>query len=445
MVDEYPLDSEHSERSESETADTYAGASPDMLPVIYGHQLSTNNTVNLAIAAWLHAKFQRSRSAKTQSTYSAILQAFRALLLARGLDLDAADPRHVAASAGISVQAQMNAIELADLVAERTRALALAAQAYASQPATTRYGARAVAATTANLRLAAISSFYRYALRHDFLRGDNPIERVERQMVQSYAAAHPLAYDDLRTRLAEIDLATPAGLRDYALLLLGLHTGRRLSELAGLRREHIVIRASRVEITWVRCKGGKTMRDDLPRKGAQGIAAEALIAWVMRLYGEDGQTEPLLSQDKLRDVAQPTRHDGQHLLVTTMQAGALGPATAAQQRRERPIWISLATRNGTFGHPLSIRAIAFINEQRLGASKVHTLRHTFARGLEDAGAKVSEIQARLGHADLGTTGRYLAQLHAGENPHLARLSHLYGLEDRLKTSTKTSTEPPEDE
>jgi integrase len=128
-----------------------------------------------------------------------------------------------------------------------------------------------------------------------------------------------------------------------------------------------------------------------------------------------------------------------------MQAGALGPATAAQQRRERPIWISLATRNGTFGHPLSIRAIAFINEQRLGASKVHTLRHTFARGLEDAGAKVSEIQARLGHADLGTTGRYLAQLHAGENPHLARLSHLYGLEDRLKTSTKAPTEPPEDE
>ena len=445
MVDEYPLDSEHSERAASETADTYAGASPDMLPVIYDHQLSANDTVNLAIAAWLHAKFQRSRSAKTQSTYSAILQAFRALLLARGLDLDAADPRHVAASAGISVQAQMNAIELADLVAERTRALALAAQAYASQPATTRYGARAVAATTANLRLAAISSFYRYALRHDFLRGDNPIERVERQMVQSYAAAHPLAYDDLRTRLAEIDLATPAGLRDYALLLLGLHTGRRLSELAGLRREHIVIRASRVEITWVRCKGGKTMRDDLPRKGAQGLAAEALIAWVMRLYGEDGQTEPLLSQDKLRDVAQPTRHDGQRLLVTTMQAGALGPATAAQQRRERPIWISLATRNGTFGHPLSIRAIAFINEQRLGASKVHTLRHTFARGLEDAGAKVSEIQARLGHADLGTTGRYLAQLHAGENPHLARLSHLYGLEDRLKTSTKTSTEPPEDE
>ena len=413
------------------------------LPVVYDGQMSAEDTMNLAVAAWLHAKFQRSRSLKTQSTYAAILQAFRTLLQVRGLDLDAADPRHITASVAITPEAG----ELADLVAERTRALALAAQAYAAQPATTRYGARPVAATTANLRLAAISSFYRYALRHDFLRGDNPIERVERQMVQAYAAAHPLAYDELRARLSEIDLTDPAGLRDYALLLLGLHTGRRLSELAGLRREHIVIRTSRVEITWVRCKGGKTMRDELPRRGAPGLAAEALIAWVMRLYGEDGETEPLLPlnapvatarpqkrrSEEPRSVEEDVAVDGQLVPIPT-HAGALSATAAAPPRRERPVWISLARRNGTFGHPLSIRAIALINERRLGVSKVHSLRHTFARGLEDAGAKVSEIQARLGHADLGTTGRYLAQLHAGENPHLARLSHLYGLEDRLRRS-----------
>lgn len=430
------------------------------LPVVYGGRISAEDTMNLAIAAWLHAKFQRSRSIKTRTTYSAILQAFRAQLLARGLDLDAADPRRVSADTPeADTREPLSAIELADLAAGRTRALALAVQAYAAQPATTRFGVRPVAATTANLRLAAISSFYRYALRHDFLRGDNPVERVERQAVQSYAAARPLAYEDLRTRLAEIDLATAAGLRDYALLLLGLHTGRRLSELAGLRREHIIIRASRVEITWVRCKGGKTMRDELPRKGAQGLAAEALIAWVMRLYGEDGATEALLSPELQRGrqhhesqdqgnsetVGFAAQHasDGQLTLAATVPGGAIGPVLAGQIRRERPVWISLATRNGTFGHALSIRAIALINEQRLGTSKVHTLRHTFARGLEDAGAKVSEIQARLGHADLGTTGRYLAQLHAGENPHLARLSHLYGLEDRLRNQPTQPTPPEE--
>ena len=433
-----------------------ADAPREALPVVFDGPLSAEDTMNLAVAAWLHAKFQRSRSVKTQSTYSAIVQAFRSQLQARGLDLDAADPRRVAADVGTA----LNTSQHADVIAERTRGLALAAQAYAAQPATTRYGARPVAATTANLRLAAISSFYRYALRHDFLRGDNPIERVERQMVQAYAAARPLAYDELRARLAEIDISAPAGLRDYALLLLGLHTGRRLSELAGLRREHIVIRANHIEVTWARCKGGKTMRDDLPRRGVQGLAAEALIEWIMRLYGEDGQTEPLLSLDAKHDIhLTRTRHNeapnhpgqperaGERRLVSlsAIHAGTLSARVEPPPPRERPVWISLARRNGTFGHPLSIRAIAQINERRLGVSKVHTLRHTFARGLEDAGAKVSEIQARLGHADLGTTGRYLAQLHAGENPHLARLSHLYGLEDRLKRQPQPPHPASEDE
>jgi integrase len=437
------------------------GASARPLPVIIESNSARADTLNLAIAAWLHAKFQRSRSVKTQTTYSAILHAFRSQLLTRGLDLDAADPRRVGADLDAQAAPDGNATLIGDAVAERSRALALAAQAFAAQPAATRYGARPIAPTTANLRLAAISSFYRYALRQDFLRGSNPIERVERQAVQSYAAARPLAYDDLREHLAAIDLSTPAGLRDYALLLLGLHTGRRVSELAGLRREHIVIRASRVEITWMRCKGGKTLRDELPRKGAQGLAAEALVAWVMRLYGEDGETEPLLTPELLHPTqlrggkegsrlahVPPPGNRGERALVSTSppgtstgMPGVLGPTAAGQMRPERPVWISLALRNGTYGHPLSIRAIALINELRLGTSKVHTLRHTFARGLEDAGAKVSEIQARLGHADLGTTGRYLARLHAGENPHLARLSHLYGLEDRLKPGSQPS--PPE--
>ncbi len=397
-----------------------AGGTP-LLTLIHGGA-GDAGTIELAIAAWLHAKEQKSQSVKTRSTYEAILTEFRQGLRAEGLDLDATDPRRVRAllafrrdghrtegggtpGAGLSTEA------VEQFIAERTTALALAAQAYANRPASTPYGARPVAATTANLRLAALSSFYTYALRHDLLRGSNPISRIERRRVQAYASAHPLAYEDLRERLGAIDLTTPAGLRDYALLLLGLHTGRRLSELAGLRREHLVIRPSRVEITWVRCKGGKVMRDELPREGPQGLAAEALVAWVLRLYGEDGRFDPL--------VPAPT----QALVAAAATVGRSGRAALGG----RPIWISLAVRNHTFGRPLSLRAIATICDRRLGTSKVHALRHTFARGLEDAGAKVSEIQARLGHEDLGTTGRYLAQLQQGENRHLRRLSALYGL------------------
>ena len=189
--------------------------------------------------------------------------------------------------------------------------------------------------------------------------------------------------------------------------------------------------------------------------------------WVLALYGEDGRTSPLIAPNAPGASGAPGSADGQsgqhdrsHTRgqiprqpiaahsglsqevgtspATTTALSTLRQAPTRQAPQERPIWISLA-RNGTYGHALTLQAIADVCEQRLGTRKVHALRHTFARGLEDAGAKVSEIQARLGHEDLGTTGRYLAQLHQGENPHLGRLSRLYGLERRSSSGGQGET------
>ncbi|KAB8333770.1 site-specific integrase [Scytonema tolypothrichoides VB-61278] len=44
------------------------------------------------------------------------------------------------------------------------------------------------------------------------------------------------------------------------------------------------------------------------------------------------------------------------------------------------------------------------------------LRHSFAYGMRKAGTKDSEVQPRLGHASLSTTGYYLAQLDHAANP-----------------------------
>jgi integrase len=49
--------------------------------------------------------------------------------------------------------------------------------------------------------------------------------------------------------------------------------------------------------------------------------------------------------------------------------------------------------------------------------------------MEDAGAKVSTIQSRLGHSSLATTGQYLAALHQAENEHAAQIAEMFGLED----------------
>ncbi len=47
--------------------------------------------------------------------------------------------------------------------------------------------------------------------------------------------------------------------------------------------------------------------------------------------------------------------------------------------------------------------------------------------MEDSGAKVSDIQARLGHTSLATTGRYLAALKQAENTHGETLAELFGI------------------
>ncbi len=77
---------------------------------------------------------------------------------------------------------------------------------------------------------------------------------------------------------------------------------------------------------------------------------------------------------------------------------------------------------------MTTQAIADVCQKRLGISKVHSLRHTFAKAMEDSGAKVSEIQARLGHSSLATTGRYLAALSQADNAHAEALVGLFGIE-----------------
>ena len=49
--------------------------------------------------------------------------------------------------------------------------------------------------------------------------------------------------------------------------------------------------------------------------------------------------------------------------------------------------------------------------------------------MEETGAKVSDIQSRLGHESLATTGRYLAALKRAENPQAAALAKLLGFDD----------------
>lgn len=272
-------------------------------------------------------------------------------------------------------------------------AVALAAQAWAKG---SKRG-RAVKPTTVAHRLAVLSSFYAFVLRRRLLPlVENPIELVERSQVESYAEAQALDPAAVRTTLAVLKaeaigdgLGGDLAARDLALLRVALTTGRRVAELAALRWRDLATDGTRVTLTVQRAKGGKLMRDSL----AGDVAAD-LLRWLRRYYGT-----------ALADLPADT-----------------------------PLWPVLkgggVAGRGRVGAALSAQGIAEVVARRLGTHP-HALRHSFAQAMERAGATVSTIQARLGHSNLATTGRYLTQLSRAENAHAEALARLFGAEEAM--------------
>ena len=89
-----------------------------------------------------------------------------------------------------------------------------------------------------------------------------------------------------------------------------------------------------------------------------------------------------------------------------------------------PIWACLSHR--AWGAPLSVRSFSRVCAAYLDTGKVHVTRHTFARTMEDAGAKVSEISMRLAQENPAVVGRYLARLRREDNRYADSLVKLYG-------------------
>ncbi len=235
------------------------------------------------------------------------------------------------------------------------------------------------APSTYNHRLAVVSSFYSFAAKRGML-STNPITAVERRPAQSYASASAIKPPSIKSLLADIDRSESAGLRDYALLSVALQTGRRLAEIAGMRWAHLQLDGDRVRIHFPRAKGAKVMNDTL-----SVATSRALLTWLHSTYGAE--------------------------------LASLSP--------DAPIWRSLS-RNSA-GAALTTRALQAICEARMG-THFHALRHSFAHGMEDAGAKLSEIQQRLGHSNAATTSRYLSALRSDENPHGEQLAGMFGIE-----------------
>lgn len=301
------------------------------------------------IAGWIQEKRDLSESSDTELAYITTLFQFRALLQSAQRDLDA-DPREVAP----------------------------AAQGWAGHST---HPGKSVAAGTYNQRLAILSSFYKYAIRHEVLHY-NPIERVMRRKQGRKDAARPIPTSRVKEGFAHIDRTVAEGRRDYTLLVIALATGRRADELAGLRYGDIAWHGETSTLTWRRCKGNEQLVNILPER-----TTTILRDYLYAVYGAE--------------------------------IGTLAPDAA--------VWPSYSHHNT--GQAIGYKTVSRICEKYLGTSKVHATRHTWAVTMHKQGASLSEIGRGLGHKNLKTTSDYMQEQLGYENPYAHALEDAYGIEE----------------
>jgi site-specific recombinase XerD len=212
-----------------------------------------------------------------------------------------------------------------------------------------------------NARLAAIHSFFRYAAmqcpEHSAL-----IQRVLAMPSKQYEQPDVafLTRPEVEALLAAPDQTTRTGRRDYALMLVAVQTGLRVSELTGLRCQDVVINGT----AYVQCLGkGRKERCTPLRKEA----ATVMSRW---LRERNGQPE---------DAAFPNARggslsrDGVEYLLGRHVIAAIKQCPSLKKKRVSP----------------------------------HVLRHTAAMELLQAGVDRAVIALWLGHATLNTVQAYL--------------------------------------
>jgi integrase/recombinase XerD len=220
---------------------------------------------------------------------------------------------------------------------------------------------RGARVSTRNARLTAIRSLFRFAaLRHPEHAAliqrvlAIPSKRTERPVVTF------LTRPEIEALLAAPDCSTWPGRRDHALLLVAIQTGLRVSELTGLRQEDVELGTG----AHLRCIG-KGRKERCTPLTSQSVAV--LRAWLKELGGAGD--DPLFPGPG----GSPLGRDAVRKLVSRHVARAADQSPTLVAKKVSP----------------------------------HTLRHTCAMQLLQAGVDTSVIALYLGHETPQTTYIYL--------------------------------------
>ena len=102
------------------------------------------------------------------------------------------------------------------------------------------------------------------------------------------------------------------------------------------------------------------------------------------------------------------------------------------EKRGEPIYLVNTRPDGTFIQPRVSQHATYIIKKELGYSKYdfHSLRHTHATELCEAGVNIKEIQRRLGHSTMEVTSkRYLHATELMEEQSVELMNEMHGCSD----------------
>ena len=210
-------------------------------------------------------------------------------------------------------------------------------------------------ATSVARTLSSVRSFHRSMMRDGVTDRDPASGVAQPKLPQSLP--HPLTVAEVGRLLDAVDVSTPAGRRDRAILELLYGSGLRVSELTGLDVDDVDLEQGSVRVLG---KGGKEREVPLGRYGREAVGAYLVTARPAFVRGR-----------------------GRGALFLNQRGGRL-----SRQSCDR--MVRAAARAAAIDRHVSL----------------HTLRHSFATHLLEGGADVRVVQELLGHASVATTQIY---------------------------------------
>jgi integrase/recombinase XerD len=207
--------------------------------------------------------------------------------------------------------------------------------------------------------LSGIKGFYRYLLYEEWITRD-PTELLEGPRI-GRKLPDVLSYPEIEQLLNAIDLSTPEGMRNRAMLEVLYGSGLRVSELVNLQLDQVYFDIGFLRVT------GKGNKERLVPAGRDALK-------YLKLYIEEVR--------------------GKH------------PCKPARKGHEAFVFLN---RNGSRLSRVMVFTVIKNLAAAIGLKKhvsPHTFRHSFATHLIEGGADLRAVQEMLGHQSITTTEIY---------------------------------------